>query len=185
MPKKSNKKEKLLSAARQLFHCQGVANTTLSDISASSGVPLGNVYYYFKTKQDLVLAVIKQKYAEYKSLFEHWNVEEPRVSLRCYLEQYELLVDSIAAYGCPDGGLSLELNKNSSTLSEQSDTLLSQQLIWITSRFSELGRQDARKLALHLMTSLQGSSLLSTALKDKNILLDEISRLKGLVNKIK
>lgn len=184
MPK-NKKKERLLVAARQLFHCQGVANTTLSDISESSGVPLGNVYYYFKTKQELVLAVIKQKYTEYESLFKHWEVEEPRVSLRCYIEQYELLVDSIAIYGCPDGGLSLELNKDSSTLSEQSDTLLAQQLNWVTNQFSELGRSDARKLALHLMTSLQGSSLLSAALKDKNILLDEISRLKGLVNKIK
>lgn len=184
MPRKSDKKEKLLSAAKQLFHDQGFANTTLSDIAKASGVPLGNVYYYFKTKQELVLGVVDQKKCEYENLFALWAKEKPRQGLIHYIERFELTADAIADCGCPDGSLSLELNKESSILSEQANLLFANQLEWITDRFSEIGRKDSRKLALHMMTSLQGSSLLSASLKDKNILLDEILRLKGLVNKI-
>ena len=184
MPRKSDKKEKLLSAARQLFHDQGFANTTLSVIAKASGVPLGNVYYYFKTKQELILAVIDQKKREYDNMFELWSKEKPKQGLTNYIERYEQTADVISDCGCPDGGLSLELNKESSILSEQANQLFTKQLEWITERFSEIGRKDSRKLALHMMTSLQGSSLLSASLKDKKILLDEILRLKGLVNKI-
>ncbi|VAW79559.1 Transcriptional regulator, AcrR family [hydrothermal vent metagenome] len=185
MPKKSDKKVRLLAAARELFHCQGFANTTLSDISKMSGVPLGNVYYYFKTKQELVLTIIEQKVAEYEIHFEQWEKEAPRSRLKYYIEQYEQISDLIKVYGCPDGCLSLELNKENPELSAQANILLSQQLTWVTTQFSKLGRPDARTLALHLMTSLQGSSLLASVLHDKAILTDEIVRLKGLVGKIK
>ena len=184
MPRKSNKREKLLEAARQLFHSQGFANTTLSDIAIGSGVPLGNVYYYFKTKQDLVLAVVSQKCDEYKMLFENWEKDEPRVRMGHYLELYESRVELIANHGCPDGVLSIELNKDNPALSQQADTILSLQLDWISRQFSEIGRNDSRKLALHMMTSLQGSSLLSASLSDKSILLDEVKRLKGLIKKV-
>ncbi len=185
MPKKSDKKVRLLAAARELFYSQGFANTTLSNISKVSGVPLGNVYYYFKTKQDLVLAVIEQKVAKVESNFKQWEKQAPKSRLKNYIEQYEQIAEFIKVYGCPDGGLSLELNKENTTLSGQANVLLSQQLTWVTTQFIELGRQDARTLALHLMTSLQGSSLLASVLNDKAILMDEIARLKGLVGKIK
>ena len=44
------KRERLIAAAAQRIYEQGVEKTTLADIAAAAGVPLGNVYYYFKTK---------------------------------------------------------------------------------------------------------------------------------------
>ena len=53
------KRERLLSAASALLYQQGVENTTLADIAHAADVPLGNVYYYFKTKDEIVTAVIE------------------------------------------------------------------------------------------------------------------------------
>src|ERR1700693_3308406 len=53
------KRERLLSAASALLYQQGVENTTLADIAQAADVPLGNVYYYFKTKDEIVTAVIE------------------------------------------------------------------------------------------------------------------------------
>lgn len=52
MAKKTNtKREALLNAAEQLFFEKGFNSTTLLDISQLSGVPIGNIYYYYKTKE--------------------------------------------------------------------------------------------------------------------------------------
>src|SRR5437763_9085160 len=52
------KRERLIAGARQVLHEQGVETTTLADIAAVAEVPVGNVYYYFKTKDELVAAAI-------------------------------------------------------------------------------------------------------------------------------
>jgi TetR/AcrR family transcriptional repressor of nem operon len=43
------KRERLVAAATKMLHEQGVEKTTLADTAAAADVPLGNVYYYFKT----------------------------------------------------------------------------------------------------------------------------------------
>jgi AcrR family transcriptional regulator len=50
-------REHLVNAAAALFWTGGYAATSLADIARRSGVPLGNVYYYFKTKAAIAEAV--------------------------------------------------------------------------------------------------------------------------------
>jgi TetR/AcrR family transcriptional regulator, transcriptional repressor for nem operon len=52
------KRERLVGGARELLHQQGVERTTLAQIAHTADVPPGNVYYYFKTKDELVEAAI-------------------------------------------------------------------------------------------------------------------------------
>ena len=56
--KEINKRSRLLEAANRLVHAQGFNQTTLADIAREAEVPLGNVYYYFKTKEDIGHALI-------------------------------------------------------------------------------------------------------------------------------
>src|SRR6202049_1249515 len=53
-----DKRQRLVEGARLLLHQQGVEKTTLADIAQAADVPAGNVYYYFKTKDELVQASI-------------------------------------------------------------------------------------------------------------------------------
>jgi len=53
-----DKRERLVEGACRAFYEHGVEHTTIADISRIADVPLGNVYYYFKTKDELVEAVI-------------------------------------------------------------------------------------------------------------------------------
>lgn len=48
----------LLAAATELFLAKGYAGTTMADISAAAGVARGNVYWYFKSKDDIFAAVM-------------------------------------------------------------------------------------------------------------------------------
>jgi TetR/AcrR family transcriptional repressor of nem operon len=69
------KRDRLVAGARETIHRQGVEATTLADIAEASDVPLGNVYYYFKTKDELVAAAIDsyvQESRERLSWLERW-----------------------------------------------------------------------------------------------------------------
>ena len=48
------------SSPLQVASCieQGIEKTTLADIAQAADVPVGNIYYYFKTKDELVRAVV-------------------------------------------------------------------------------------------------------------------------------
>lgn len=54
-------RERLLMAAVELFAEQGVAATTVAEIAARAGVTSAMVHYYFKTKDQLLDAVVEEK----------------------------------------------------------------------------------------------------------------------------
>ncbi len=73
MSRVSNKREKLIESATKLFHQAGFKDTSIADVAEDSGVPLGNVYYYFKTKDDLAAAVIEQRTENIKNWAKQWE----------------------------------------------------------------------------------------------------------------
>src|SRR6201988_2413281 len=66
-PTPVGKPERLIAAACDLLYRQGIAGTTLADIAEAAEVPLGNMYYYFKTKDDIVAAVVEARTEEIRS----------------------------------------------------------------------------------------------------------------------
>ena len=53
-PKVLQKKREILEAAAQVFRGAGVHAATMRDIAAESGMHAGNLYYYFRSKQELL-----------------------------------------------------------------------------------------------------------------------------------
>ena len=52
--------EKVLDAAAELFARKGFKETTTRDIAAAADMLPGSIYYHFKTKDDLLLAVYQE-----------------------------------------------------------------------------------------------------------------------------
>lgn len=67
--------ERVLQAAASLFQERGYEATTLRDISAASRLGLGALYYYFSSKEDVVLAFYDRIQAEVAEKF----ARQPRV----------------------------------------------------------------------------------------------------------
>ena len=179
MPRTSDKREKLVSAAATLFHHRGYGETSLADIAEESGVPLGNVYYYFKTKDQLADAVISERLGSMQMLFDHCEREaDPRLRLNCFLDALVSMRGDISRYGCPIGSLCQELNKEDTTLGDKAETLLGQSLNWIATQFKAMGERDATKLAEHLLATMQGASLLANTFGKASIVKDEAQRLR-------
>ena len=53
-----NTRERIVEAARDLFLMQGYNSTGLAQITQRAGVKSGSLYYFFPTKEDLLLAVL-------------------------------------------------------------------------------------------------------------------------------
>jgi AcrR family transcriptional regulator len=53
---------RIVEAARERFLQQGVDGASLREIAREAGTSIGMVYYYFPTKDDLLLAVIEEVY---------------------------------------------------------------------------------------------------------------------------
>src|SRR6266852_8058083 len=54
-----DKRSRLVSAAVDLAYQNGFGATSLADIAREAEVPLGNVFYYFKTKDEIGEAIVE------------------------------------------------------------------------------------------------------------------------------
>jgi AcrR family transcriptional regulator len=60
----TNRREELLRVSARLFREKGFDGTTIRDISGAAGMHSGSPFYHFKTKQDILVAVMEQGLAE-------------------------------------------------------------------------------------------------------------------------
>src|SRR5260370_18818787 len=107
-----NKRDRLVEAAKLAFYHHGFSTTTLADVAALTAVPLGNVYYCFRTKDDLLAAVIDAHLRELRARFARWDQDpHPRHRLRSWLQAQREGQNELARYGCPYGSLGQEVGK--------------------------------------------------------------------------
>lgn len=171
MPRKTDKRERLVQAAKVLIHQQGFNLTTLADIAQEADVPLGNVYYYFKTKEAIGEAVIGKRAAEYADMLARLDeITEPASRIRGFIDSSVEDLELIARYGCAVGGLCQELGKQGGSLADQAAKLLHDILEWTEKQFRALGYADkAADYALNLVSSIQGMHLLTHTFKDPQL----------------
>jgi len=180
MPQASEKRQLLLQAAKGLIHEQGFTETTLADIATRSGVALGNVYYYFKTKDSLAEAVIDTRADELRQLREHCDQHpQPKQRLLCMIDSLrDHWSEQTVAYGCPAGSLCQELNKVAGPLKQQADQLLLGHLAWLEQQFQSMNCVPGREYAFQFMAMVQGGSLLANTFQNSTILLGRLDELR-------
>ena len=183
--KTGGKRERLVEAACRLFYEQGVERTTLADISAAAEVPLGNVYYYFKTKNELIKAAVDAHVdliEETTGLLDQHR--SPASRLKSLVEMLAAQADMIARYGCPQGSLCTELGKRSDGFDPASGRLVETSVDWAERQFQAMGRSDARDLAIEMMVRYQGTALLTQALADPSLMKNEARRIERWIDSI-
>jgi TetR/AcrR family transcriptional regulator, transcriptional repressor for nem operon len=165
------KRERLIAAARTLIHEQGVPATTLAEVAQRADVPPGNVYYYFKTKEDLIRAVVDDYVGQAESMLADLDrLRSPASRLKSLTRGWLEVADTVAEHGCPVGGLSAELNRCDGPLSRAGAEILGRITTWSEEQFRQLGRRNAKDLAMTLMSGIQGSALLANTFHDVTIM---------------
>lgn len=180
------KRERLVAAACELIYRQGIARTTLADIAQAADVPTGNVYYYFKTKDDIIAAVVQAHADQLTSAVAALERRHrgPKARLKALVGALAERRDLIAQHGCPYGTLCSELAKRPEGPDPLAAPLMQIPLGWAEQQFRAMGRRDAHDLAVELVSSYQGSAVLSSALGQPELMARQARRLQRWIEEL-
>ncbi len=181
----AGKRERLVAAACEVLHGQGVEKTTLADIAQAAGVPVGNVYYYFKTKDQLVEAAINAHGQRLETTLAALDRRRtPQSRLKGVIREWTSQRELVARYGCPFGSLASELDKRTNDLDRTAASTLRILTDWVEQQFRSMGRSDARDLAIALVASYQGIALLTNTFRDPELMVREGRRLERWIDSL-
>ncbi|MGW1895129.1 TetR/AcrR family transcriptional regulator [Streptomyces sp. NPDC002004] len=179
------KRERLAAAAVKVLHEQGVEKTTLADIAREADVPVGNVYYYFKTKNELVEAAIDAQRQNLSGMIAALDaLPTPGERLKALIAGWVEQRDTAVRFGCPTGTLASELDKRADGLDATVAAVMCTLIDWAERQFAELGRSDAHELAVALIAAYQGISVLTNTLRDPELMAVEGRRLERWIDSL-
>jgi AcrR family transcriptional regulator len=176
----ADKRTRLIETAMKLAYKRGFRETSLADIAAAADVPVGNVYYYFKTKDELCEAVVEQRLTQFRTFRQEMDqLSSPKERLLAFVDGIQRNKDQLARGGCPLGGLCSELHREGGPLAKRSVTLFSEPMGWLEEQFRAAGHEkDSRGLAVHLFSAFQGMAAVSFGTQDPDVVVMEVKRLK-------
>jgi len=166
-------RKKIIEMADALFYQQGFAQTSFTDISNALNMSKGNFYYYFKTKDEILNAVIDKRSEEIQRDLAQWDEaeSEPRMRLKRYIMMLTDYQDRIEKHGCPIGTICSELSKMHHENLNNASELMEIYRVWLEKQFVLLGyKKEARKLSLQVLSRGQGLALITNTYSDKSFL---------------
>ncbi len=168
----------IVARADDLFYRQGYERTSFADIASAVKISRGNFYYHFKTKDEILDAVIEIRAERTAAMLDGWAVgaRTPRARIVAFIR---MLIDNrakIMLFGCPVGTLCGELSKLDHAAQKGANKIMAQFADWLAARFIEAGkRKKAPDLARHLLARAQGVSALANALHDEKFIRREVA----------
>lgn len=170
----------IVKAADRLFYEQGYEHTSFADIADVVQISRGNFYYHFKTKDEILEAVIEARLANTQAMLDRWEVEgdTPEGRICCFVRILIANQAKIKLYGCPVGTLVTELAKLGHAAQGDASRLFTLFRTWLRRQFALLGREaDADSLAMHLLARSQGVATLASAFHDEAFIQAEVEQM--------
>src|SRR6266568_4459388 len=164
----TDKRTRLVETAMKLAYRDSFRESSLADIAKAAHVPVGNVYYYFKTKEELGEAVVERRLAQFRELREEMDrLSSPKERLFAFVDSIHKNREQLARGGCPLGGLCSELHKEGGALAKKSAALFTEPMGWLEEQFRAAGHEeDGRELSAHLFCAFQGMAAVAHAADD-------------------
>jgi TetR/AcrR family transcriptional repressor of nem operon len=163
-------RKRIIDTASQLFFTKGFSRTKLDEILLIAKVRKGNFYYYFRSKDDLGLAVIRESG---RPLVVEWvrSLIDPQADPRDNLAQLaERLVTSeqvLSGQGNPLTNLALEMSSLSDDFRRELDVIMSEvanvfaeQLTRLQERGNYELAASPKQAAWFLVSMLEGALLM-------------------------
>ena len=180
-------RNEIIEAAKTLFYHRGYTQTSFSDIVDETGIRRGNINHYFKTKDDILKAVIEERIAEFKAVFSDWEKQypEPKDRLHCFVKMVASNSVNLARYGCPIGTLNAELGKESCDYQDVARGLFDVFVNWLTLQFKKLNNpKQAQARALHLLGRTEGISIIAHVYNDPALVSAEVKVLEKWIDEL-
>lgn len=174
-------REQIVEAADQLFYRQGYEHTSFADIAEAVQISRGNFYYHFKTKDDILDAVIALRLANTRAMLDRWEVEgaHPADRIRSFIHILVANRAKIMLHGCPVGTLCAELAKLDHGAQPKATEVFTLFRDWLRRQFALLGAAEveADALAMHILARSQGVATLANAFHDEEFVRKEVDQM--------
>ena len=194
MGRRSDARERLLTAADQLFRNRGFSSVGVAELCSEAGVNKGSFYHFFPSKRSLLLEVVEAAWDE-TGMLRQWEAEPPHRpvdALRSFLEElfafhYADQESSGRVRGSLLANLSLELGPQDPEVGDKVNELLSRETRTFEALISDALDQGQVSLgsplqaAQALVACLHGLLMLARARNDLSVLPDSESELLRLV----
>ena len=181
-----DKRTRLVETAMKLAYTDGFRESSLADIAKAAHVPVGNVYYYFKTKEELGEAVVERRLEEVRAFkAEVGRLNSPKERLFAFVDSIQRNKERSARAGCPLGGLCAELHKEGGALAKKAAELYTEPMGWLEEQFRAAGhKENSRELAVHLFCAFQGMVAVAHGVNDPDVVVMEVKRLKDWIRTV-
>lgn len=170
-------RDQIVQAADRLFYECGYEHTSFADIAGVVKISRGNFYYHFRTKDEILDAVIAARLAGTRAMLDRWEIhdESPKDRIRSFINILIANRADIKRYGCPVGTLCTELAKLGHPAQAGANELLTLFRVWLRRQFTRLGRaRDSDTLAMQLLARSQGVATLASAFRDETFIRQEV-----------
>lgn len=183
----SETRDDIVAVADDLFYRQGYEHTSFADIAERLKISRGNFYHHFKTKDDILDAVIEKRLTDRREMLGRWEMEgkTPEERIGRFIDILTVNGEKIRLYGCPIGTLASELAKLNHAARTDANRLFTLFRTWLRRQFAALGREvDADALAMQLLSRSQGAATLYNAFQDQDFIQREIDQMKAWLSDI-
>lgn len=186
-------RERLIEAARELFLKQGYAATGVAQILKQAQAKSGSLYYFFPTKEDLLLAVLEWYKANLwpqviQPVFD--RISDPIERVFGVLDGYrQMLMFTECSQGCPIGNLALELSDSHPAARQ----LIAENFTgWrdaIRRCFDEAAGRlpegtDTEQAALFVLTTMEGAVMLAKAYRSLDPYASAVTQLRDYFDRL-
>jgi Transcriptional regulator len=168
----------IVEKADALFYEGGFEATSFADIAVAVGISRGNFYHHFKTKDDILDAVLALRTQRTRAMLDAWQAEGhgPRERILRFVGIVVVNREAIMDHGCPVGTLVAELAKLGHGAQPRAVAIFELFRDWLAGEFRALGAGDAADaLALRLLAWSQGVAILASAYRDEAFIRREVA----------
>lgn len=175
-------RERIIEAADRLIYQKGFEYMSFGDLANAVAISRGNVTFHFKTRDEILTAVIDLRLERTRRMLEQWEAEGAGAGerIRSFIRILITNRTKILLHGCPVGTLCTELAKLEHPALPQAGQVFGLFRDWLGRQFSLLERKDdADALAMHLLGWSQGIATLAQAFHDEKFIRAEVRQLEG------
>lgn len=173
-------RERIVDAADRLFYERGYEHTSFADIADAVAISRGNFYYHYKTKDEILAAVIARRFERTAAMLAQWEADADGAvdRVRSFIHMLVMNRATISRHGCPVGTLCGELGKLGHPAKADASRLFTLFRAWLRGQFVLLGHEaGADALAMHLLARSQGIAALASAFEDERFIEQEVEQL--------
>lgn len=181
MAKKGDqRRERIVAAAAGLFWTRGFAATSIADIAREADVPQGNMFYYYRSKGDLALAVADVFVDETQSLIGEAEAAaaDPRQRIRFLLHRLSQSNRSRMENGCPISAAVRDFRRSAPQASSRAAQSFELIVSFIARELQKTGPRPsiAMARARSMVVEWQGGIALAHAFGDMTVLAESLRR---------